>query len=415
MSINLFNLAIVNVWKLKRKFVSFVVIIIITLLIGNLTFSAFDSINANFSREIIDNSDLNIIDVTALANSSASKDLDYTTISKFTQIPNVLYAYPEVKPTFMYNEAVSGTAGDLFFFDTVPVPETSVHTLLGKDFSVSSIKKGEIIVSTRLMERLRTLGKTKNIGDTISLNLQELLEIKDGSPIGTVNDIPFKIIAIYNDDNVTEKENYKAYINLEDSIYYYLRSTGKLVEGKTIKDIAIPLAKVIIDDVQNVTSVAREIRALAFDVYNPLLKVPGIAPLAVIVGGVGGILVIVLLIFAIINVFTLISSLLRERNIEFGILKCFGYTTADIFKITLLEILLVVIFVSILGSTLLFISTVLVNSWLESSSLQIPFRLYVSPLQLVITIMSLFMVTILTTILVIIRNAKLSPIKLIRL
>lgn len=406
----IFTISWLNFRKLKNKFIAYVTIVSITLVLFNVFLSIFIGINNSFDKAVVSNKSLQVIEVQSSRSKSTQLTLD--SISTLDKNNNVLIAYPSVDLSIYFAPDTMMEGDPTLFVNAISLPDIAIP-FFTKSKQPKISEKG-IIISKSFAEKIKLFKSPINlsIGDEITFKLNKLIGVTQQTSMGTVIDIEFIVEDIVDDLN-SDLGASNIYINLETAINLNLESEGQ--NNKDLSNLKIYNAVVIVKDINKLEEVSREISKLGFQDTYSLSKIKTLPTLSILVGIVGILLVGTLIVFSVINIATLVSQQLKLRHIEFGILRCIGYTKRNIMDITIMELIFITIYIFMIVSIfsfliIYFINFLLITLNLKTQGFEVILNIYQFPLSFAI----LFLMTIGTNLVVLVKHSKLTPIELLK-
>ena len=157
-----------------------------------------------------------------------------------------------------------------------------------------------------------------------------------------------------------------AYVSLQTATKLYKERNGLTDEISLAAFGGYEKATLQVDDQANVDGVLADLQAHGFRAVSQLQMLDQVPGVIAIIRLVTVVISVVLLIICVMVTVLLVSSLVRQRNREIGILRATGWPPALIWRTWLTEVLLVAFGSVVLGTALGASMTALGGNWLRS-------------------------------------------------
>ncbi|WP_305961152.1 FtsX-like permease family protein, partial [Bacillus safensis] len=331
---------------LRNGFKSIAPITIITLsiIILNIILSLFSSITASVNTTVIENQSLKLIEI----SSNSENELTSGSFKKLNEIDNVVTAFPKIEAFVGVEYKNSKTTTNL-----VGVNDKGLEYFTSNKDKM--INNNQIVINSSLADELASNDQIK---------ISYTVKVKEGEGIRKTKNttIQSKFDQFYLD-------NYPDDVSL-GSIDFVEKFNADFL-GLPLKDyrknLTYEFGTVIVNDVENLTQVANDIEKLGYDTGYSLKASQSIPLVAKIIIAIGGIILVVLLVFSGVSIASVIGQSLRNRYKEIGVMRTFGYEKSHLIKLFSIEVLFISLISFVISIISSFIIIELLNSYLEKS------------------------------------------------
>ena len=169
-----------------------------------------------------------------------------------------------------------------------------------------------------------------------------------GQGTGTLANIDVVVTKTYD----AKWENYGpgAFIAHEDLVTKLLAEKSGVTTDEYLNSVGVPSLIVTVDDIENVNKVAKEIRALGYPVVAVKDSLSFIPDLIKWIPGLVALSGLLCLILLVVSCVLQMRSTMKNRMLEFGLLRAKGWSTLDIRKLLAREISHAILLGSIMGT-----------------------------------------------------------------
>ncbi|MGD6818780.1 ABC transporter permease [Metabacillus sp. 84] len=315
-----------------------IVIITMGIIVFNVVAGFFSGITSSMNETVMENDSLKFIEVV----STPDKALKQEDFNELKQIDGVSTSFPKVQAFVGLEYGKNKITTNLIGVDG---PALSYMTA-GK---ANSIKDGDIVLNSALADDLKQ-------GDEV--NVSYTVKVKEGE--GVRESTKGTIQSLYDQFYITNFPD-----DLSLATIDYVENLNAQFEGLTLEQyrsgLTYDFGTVVVQNVEDVTPVARQIEELGLDTIYSLKSSQSIPMVAQIIMSIGGVIIVLLLIFSGISIASIIGQSLRGRYKEIGIMRAVGYEKSHLIKLFSVEVL----FISVLSFAASIILSFLIISGLE--------------------------------------------------
>ncbi|MGP7818810.1 ABC transporter permease [Niallia sp. 01092] len=357
------------------KTLSPIIIITIGIIVFNVVTGFFSSITTSMNTTVIDNDSLKFIEVVP----TPEKELTMDDFHEMNKINGVITSYPKVQAFVGLEYGVNRVSTNL-----VGVNNKAVRYFTsGKD---ESIKNNEIILNSNIVDTLKP-------GD--SVNISYTVKVKEGEGIRKIK--KGKILSFFNQFYLA---NYPEDLSL--ATLDYVEQLNAEFLGLSLadyrKNLVYEFGTVIVDDVENISHVAEQIESLGYDTSYALKSSQSIPMVAKIIITVGGVVLVILLLFSGISIASIMGQSLRGRYKEIGIMRAVGYERSHLIKLFSVEVLYISLISFFASITLSFIIIQGLESYLnKTSGIKYIFSINMTGMQVIVSFVLIIIVSFLAS------------------
>lgn len=262
-------------------------------------------------------------------------ELDQKSVDKFSQMKDVAQVSPSIAISGQVANGDSVTDVAVYGVDPSALSIENITLNAGQNFS--GIDKPEVIMTSTALNLIGLESLPKTVGTKLTIKILVPQKAADGSTEDLLSkDLEVTLAGIVNDDQLSVA--YLPIKLLQDLGFPAIYTDAKV---KVNSDKLFSGAKVKVSDQAKLPEVRKQIEALGYQVDSIADTVGQVDKIFLIfqfvVGGFGA---IAMFVAAIGSLNTLTVSLL-ERMREIGLLKAFGATSGDIYRLFLTESVLI--------------------------------------------------------------------------
>lgn len=282
-------------------------------------------------NQITNAEQLTVLNVTT--GDSSLLQLNSNAVSEFQNYDNVKAVSPSISLSGQATRADQVTDVAVYGVDPAHADIEGIQVEFGTPFTASDAK--EIIITSTALNLIGLEDSTSALGQEVTLKLMVPKQISETSTDTTLvpTDLPVKVVGTIKDDQLTVI--YVPLKVLQDLGFPTSYSEAKVKVGA--KDEQYSVAKVKVTDQAKLPEVRSKIEELGYQVSSVADTVGQVDKIflifQLIVAGFG---MIAMFVAALGALNTLTVSLL-ERTREIGLMKAYGATSADIYRLFLVE------------------------------------------------------------------------------
>ncbi|MFS0657148.1 ABC transporter permease [Bacillus sp. 179-C3.3 HS] len=374
------------------KSVAPITIISLSIIILNIILSLFSSITSSVNTTVIDNQSLKIIEI----SSNSENELTSSSFKELKEIDNVVTAFPKIE-AFVGVEYKNGKTTT----NLVGVNDKGLEYFTSN--KVKGIRDNQLVINSSLTDELSPNEKVK---------ISYTVKVKDGEGIRKTKKalIQSKFDQFYLD-------NYPEDISL-GSIDFVEKLNADFL-GLSLKDyrknLTYEFGSVIVNNVENLPQVADDIEKLGYDTGYSLKASQSIPLVAKVIIAIGGIVLIVLLIFSGISIASVIGQSLRNRYKEIGIMRTFGYEKSHLINLFSIEVLIISLISFVISVISSFIIIELLDSYLgKFMGVNFDFSVNMTGIQIFISLILIVLVSFISSFRPILKASSINITEIIR-
>jgi putative ABC transport system permease protein len=358
-----------------KKNIAPIIIITIGILLFNIVSSFFTSITASMNETVVDNGSLKFIQV-----SSPGGDLKEEDLEKLKDVETVTKVFPRAESFIGIEKNKEKVTTTL-----IGVPKDAIKFFTDEQESTSLGANGILLNSN--VDTTFSENEQMKISHTIKVNESEgIRKQKEAIFKGTFT--PPYIISFPEDISLASLE-FVQQLNAD--------FLGLTLE-QYLQNPSYSQATIIVSDVDNVNQVAEDVESLGYITDYSLKASKSIPVIAKILVSIGGILIVVLLIFAGTSIASIINQSLRNRYGEIGIMRAIGYKRKHLIRLFSVEVSLLSLLSFCLSIVLSFVSLRLIEYYVNSLGfVNYTFILKLSGKQILLSILVIFLVSFISS------------------
>jgi putative ABC transport system permease protein len=309
------TLGIKNFKRSGKKNIAPIIIITVGILLFNIVSSFFTSITASVNESVVDNSSLKFIHVSSIDSSLKNEDLD-----KLKGIDHVHNAFPRTESFVGIEKNKEKLTTTL-----VGVPSDSIKYFTTKQDNPNLPENG-ILLNNSIDSSLEK-GEPVKISYTVKVKENEGIRKEIDSVVQDKVEPPY-IISFPEDLSIATLE----FVQTLNAAFLGL-TLDEYLQNPSYEE-----AILIVPDVNNLSQVAKEVEDMGYMTEYSLKASKSIPVIAKILASVGGILILVLLVFAGTSIASIINQSLRSRYGEIGIMRAIGYKRKHLIRLFTVEV-----------------------------------------------------------------------------
>ncbi|MCR8848282.1 FtsX-like permease family protein [Rossellomorea sp. SC111] len=337
------TLGIKNFKRSGKKNIAPIIIITVGILLFNIVSSFFTSITASVNESVVDNSSLKFMHVSSIDSSLKNEDL-----AKLKEIEHVHNAFPRTESFVGIEKNKEKVTTTL-----VGVPNDSIKYFT-KSLKETNLPDNGILLNSNIDSTLQQ-GEPIKISYTVKVKENEGIRKEVESEVYDKVEPPY-IISFPEDVSIA---------NLE-----FVQTLNAAFLGLTLDEYlqnpSYEEAILIVPDVNNLSQVAKDVEDLGYMTEYSLKASKSIPVIAKILASVGGILILVLLVFAGTSIASIINQSLRSRYGEIGIMRAIGYKRKHLIRLFTVEVSIISIISFCLSIMISFIALKLIEQYVNS-------------------------------------------------
>jgi putative ABC transport system permease protein len=310
------SLGFKNFQRSGRKNIAPIIIITVGILLFNIVTSFFTSITSSVNESVVDNSSLKFVHI-----SSAEGELTNTDMEKLREVDGVHSVFPRTESFIGIERNKEKITTTL-----IGVPDNSVQFFTKEDKALSG---NGILLNKNITSSLEE-GDPIKISYTVKVKENEGIRKELDASVKSIIEPPY-LISFPEDISI-------ASIELVQTL-----NAGFL--GLTLEEYlqnpSYQEAIAIVPDVNNVSKAAKQFDEMGYMTNYSLKASKSIPVIAKILASVGGILVVVLLVFAGTSIASIINQSLRSRYGEIGIMRAIGFKRKHLMKLFAVEVTII--------------------------------------------------------------------------
>lgn len=343
-TIDLIKISLHNLAKAKRKYLSSIILLVITIVIFNLCFLFYLGLANSFKSTVADNNKLKIINISSTSN----KKVTYKIINELKGETYITSIFPTLLLAGGINFQNNVIPSTIYGINNESIPYYTNGEL-------KFTKTNQIILSDLLKQNVENSSDPKHV----KISFQYSTSTEGNIIKGTTEDISLEVIGYYHEINKSEIYGNINYIPLDFSEELYAKSVNISVP-KLKSDEEIQGFSVVVDDVSNVKNIAQKIRDLGYNTDYALMYIEALPNIAIAFGIISLLFVSILAISSALLLSSNTSNQIRDRYRDLGILRSLGFDIISLYFILvfeLIEVILIAVCVSYLLLNAILIET----------------------------------------------------------
>ncbi|MEL3970811.1 FtsX-like permease family protein [Rossellomorea oryzaecorticis] len=369
-----YSLGFKNFQRNGKKNIAPIIIITVGILLFNIITSFFTSITSSVNETVVDNSSLKFIHV-----SSVDGDMKDTDLEKLKNVEGVHSVFPRT-------ESFIGIENNKEKITTtlIGIPDNSIQYFT--DEKNLSLSDNGILLNKNIESSLEKGDPTK-ISYTVKVKENEGIRKELNATIQSKIEPPY-LISFPEDISVASIE----LVQTLNAGFLGLTLEEYLQNPRYQEAIAI------VPDINAVNEAANQFDEMGYMTNYSLKASKSIPVIAKIIGSVGGILVIVLLVFAGTSIASIINQSLRSRYGEIGIMRAIGFKQKQLIKLFTVEVTIISIISFFLSILLSFIALKVIEQYVNNLGFaDYTFILSISAYQALASLAVIFLVSFLAS------------------
>lgn len=369
-----------------------ITIITIGIIVFNVITGFFSSIASSMDSTVIENDSLKFIEVVA----TPERELKREDIQKIKEIKGVVTSFPKIQSFVGIEYENDKLTTNLIGIDNLAVPYFTSN-------KTTTIKDNEIVFNSSLANDLHK-------GDKVQVSYT--VKVKEGE--GFRKKIKGQILSLYDQFYITNLPE-----DLSLATIDYVENINAEFVGLPLEDyrenLSYDFGTVIVKNVENVGLVANEIESMGYDTIYSLKSSQSMPMVAKIIVTIGGVVIILLLVFSGISIASIIGQSLRGRYKEIGIMRAVGYQRVNLIKLFSVEVLYISLISFILSISFSFIIIKVLEYFINRSRIiNFTFNIEMNINQVLISFLLIVIVSFLASYRPIVRASSTNITELIR-
>lgn len=378
------ELAIINFKQHLRKNYGIIIILTIIIIVFNLTYSLVAVLKGDSTKNITENSNLKIIEVSSVEEEIS--DGDFNSIETLNNVVNMFYNF---------SAGCSIESDDITEeINVIGLDKEKCNKFVGSSLD---LKDYQIILNN-------TYKNVYKIGQKIEISYNCRVTESKGKRVNK----KYEIIGFYEQPVINSWCDSVGIISENCVLEIYSSNYGLNKEDIQNSNVYKQSALVFVNEVDNVKSVANYIDSKGLMVSYALMSSEQLPLFAKIVIAIGTILIGLLLFMSVIVMNATINSTIQGRYKEIGIMKSVGIKSQYIRKVLYGELIILWWIISIIAIVASVICVKLINTCINMDNIDI------NVTQILISLVGTLMIILGTTMATIKKVAKLEVVEVLR-
>lgn len=315
-----------NLMRNKIRTIVNCIILVVGIFAFIVTMSLSTSIKTAAKKELLENASLCEVKVSSGGNLTENKKLDTNGYKTLSEIEHVDTAYPDLQFTVVFFKDESECGGA---FVETRTQKALPKLLYGEKYKDDS--KNCVVLPSKMQTGEKEYDSKEFLNREI--HLQCTLYDKDGQEY--IKDYTFHVSGIY-DEKMKETAQNTIYVNWKQMCQLQAERRSQKLE-EYLNAAEYNNVTLIVDNEKNVPKVRENIEKLGYVTYSILDQLDTIPGVAKYIEVIGSFLCIIILLTAIICIWTTTAQATKLRAREIGVMKAVGYTSKNITCIMFLE------------------------------------------------------------------------------
>jgi putative ABC transport system permease protein len=368
------SLGFKNFQRSGRKNIAPIIIITVGILLFNIVTSFFTSITSSVNETVVDNSSLKFVHI-----SSVEGDLTNADLEKLSGVDGVHSVFPRTESFIGIERNKEKITTTL-----IGVPDNSVQYFAEEENK--SLSGNGILLNKNIRSSLEE-GDPIKISYTVKVKENEGIRKELDASVESKIEPPY-LISFPEDISIASLE--------------LVQTLNAGFLGLTLEEYlqnpSYQEAIAIIPDVNSVSKAANQFDEMGYMTNYSLKASKSIPVIAKILASVGGILVVVLLIFAGTSIASIINQSLHSRYGEIGIMRAIGFKQKHLMKLFTVEVTIISIISFCLSILLSFIALKAIEHYVNNLGFaDYTFILSIGTYQILASLVVIFLVSFISS------------------
>lgn len=378
------ELSIINFKQHLRKNSGIIIILTMIIIVFNLTYSLVSILKGNSAENIIENSNLKIIEASSVEEEIS--DEDFNSIETLNNVVNMFYNF---------SAGCSIESEDIT--EEISVIGLSAEKCRKFVRSKVDLKDYQIILNDTYKDIYKT-------GQKIEISYNCRVTESKGKRVYK----EYEIVGFYKQPVINSWYDSVGIVSENCVFEIYGSNYGLNKEDIQDSNVYKQSVLVFVDEVDNVKSVANYIDSKGLMVSYALMSSEQLPLFAKIVIAIGTVLIGILVFMSVIVINTTINNTIQGRYKEIGIMKSVGIKSQDISKVLYGELIVLWCIISVVSIVISDICIKFLNTCISMGNINI------NMMQILISIAGTLMIILSTTMATVRKAAKLEVVEVLR-
>lgn len=378
------ELSIINFKQHLRKNSGIIIILTMIIIVFNLTYSLVSILKGNSAENIIENSNLKIIEASSVEEEIS--DEDFNSIETLNNVVNMFYNF---------SAGCSIESEDIT--EEISVIGLSAEKCRKFVGSKVDLKDYQIILNDTYKDIYKT-------GQKIEISYNCRVTESKGKRVNK----EYEIVGFYKQPVINSWYDSVGIVSENCVFEIYGSNYGLNKEDIQDSNVYKQSVLVFVDEVDNVKSVANYIDSKGLMVSYALMSSEQLPLFAKIVIAIGTVLIGILVFMSVIVINTTINNTIQGRYKEIGIMKSVGIKSQDISKVLYGELIVLWWIISVVSILISVICVKFLNTCISMGNISI------NMMQILISIAGTLMIILSTTMATVRKAAKLEVVEVLR-